>query len=34
MALPIPSGGGDSTFSGTGTTGFSSKTGFFGTSGT
>lgn len=34
MILHIPSGGGDTTFSGTGTAGFSSKTGFFGTSGT
>lgn len=34
MAQYVPSGGGDSTFSGTGMAGFSSMTGFFGTSGT
>lgn len=34
MVLCVPSGGGDSTFLGAGTAGFSSKTGFFGTSGT
>lgn len=34
MVLQVPSGGGDSTFLGTGMAGFSSKTGFFGTSGT
>lgn len=34
MVLHVPSGGGDSTFLGTGTAGFSSKTGIFGTSGT
>lgn len=33
MVLHVPSGGGDSTFSGTGTAGFSSTTGFVGTSG-
>lgn len=34
VVLHIPSGGGDSTFLGTGTAGISSKASFFGTSGT